>query len=70
MSWPHTLAVPALGESAVVSIRIIVVFPAPLGPSTPITPAPSTPKESSSTATPVEKRRVSAAHSMEVIAPR
>ena len=35
MSWPRTRAVPASGRSSVASIRIVVVLPAPLGPSIP-----------------------------------
>ncbi len=34
MSAPATSAVPAVGAISVVSIRMVVVFPAPLGPST------------------------------------
>ena len=33
MSWPATLPVPLVGTLRVVSIRTVVVFPAPLGPS-------------------------------------
>ncbi len=32
MSWPSIVAVPLVGESVVVRIEIIVVFPAPFGP--------------------------------------
>ena len=35
MSWPSTRAVPASGGIRVASMRIVVVLPAPLGPSTP-----------------------------------
>ena len=35
MSWPSTRAEPAVGAISVASIRIVVVLPAPLGPSTP-----------------------------------
>jgi hypothetical protein len=31
-SWPATLSRPSLGVSTVVSILIVVVLPAPLGP--------------------------------------
>ena len=34
-SWPATHAVPASGMDSVVRMRTAVVFPAPLGPSTP-----------------------------------
>jgi hypothetical protein len=34
-SWPKTRAVPESGRSRVARIRIVVVFPAPLGPRTP-----------------------------------
>src|SRR5215468_2476355 len=36
-SWPSTRAFPPSGSSSVVRIRTAVVFPAPLGPSTPST---------------------------------
>jgi hypothetical protein len=35
MSWPATRAVPALGGNSVVSMRIVVDFPAALGPRKP-----------------------------------
>ena len=35
MSWPSTRALPASGRSSVASMRIVVVLPAPFGPSTP-----------------------------------
>ena len=31
-SWPATRALPPVGRSSVVSIRTVVVLPAPLGP--------------------------------------
>ena len=34
-SWPATQAAPASGRVMVVSMRTVVDFPAPLGPSTP-----------------------------------
>jgi hypothetical protein len=34
-SWPSTLALPPLGTSRVISILMMVVLPAPLGPSRP-----------------------------------
>ena len=37
MSCPATIAVPDDGESSVPSMRIVVVFPAPLGPRRPNT---------------------------------
>ena len=35
MSWPRTRALPPSGGMRVASIRMVVVLPAPLGPSTP-----------------------------------
>ena len=35
-SWPATVADPEVGSSRVVSMRMVVVLPAPLGPSTAI----------------------------------
>jgi hypothetical protein len=41
-SWPASLAVPPVGRIVVVSIPIVVDFPAPFGPSRPKTsPAPT-----------------------------
>ena len=34
-SWPSTRALPASGRNSVARMRIVVVFPAPFGPSTP-----------------------------------
>ena len=34
-SWPITRAVPLVGSSSVISILIVVVLPAPFGPSSP-----------------------------------
>ena len=35
MSWPRTRAEPSSGRSSVASMRMVVVLPAPFGPSTP-----------------------------------
>ena len=32
-SWPPTIAVPLVGASVVVRMEMVVVFPAPFGPS-------------------------------------
>src|SRR4030067_1207297 len=50
MSNPFTLAVPEVGLRMVQSIEIVVVFPAPLGPSKPKISPDSTAMFSSSTA--------------------
>jgi len=61
-SWPATLSRPSLGASTVVSILIVVVLPAPLGPRKPKTMPASTANEMWSTAVkPVLARRASAA---------
>src|SRR5262245_3189059 len=49
-SSPSTLAVPSSGRARVVSIRTTVVFPAPLGPSSPRTRPSGTSKETPRTA--------------------
>ena len=51
MSCPATRPVPLVGTDIVVSIRTVVVLPAPLGPSTPITEPSGTAKLTPSTAT-------------------
>src|SRR5687767_10263384 len=50
MSCPRTRAEPASGRSSVASIRIVVVLPAPLGPSTPYTVPLGTARSTPSTA--------------------
>ena len=44
-SWPSTRAVPEVGSSSVMSILIVVVLPAPLGPSRPKSSPRSTSNE-------------------------
>ena len=51
MSKPITQATPEVGGKRVVSIRTVVVFPAPLGPTTPKISPSFTEKETPSTAT-------------------
>ena len=51
MSWPPIRAVPDVGSSTPVSIEIVVVLPAPFGPSRPKTSPSSTAKLMPSTAT-------------------
>src|SRR5208337_4463288 len=58
ISNPYTLAAPALGGSIVVSIFIVVVLPAPFGPSRPKIEPAATLKDSSLTAVNDPKRRV------------
>src|SRR5688572_18713392 len=58
-SWPATRADPPLGVSNPVSIRIAVVFPAPLAPRKPNTSPCRTSKEMRSTAVNVPNLRVS-----------
>src|SRR6516225_4771975 len=50
MSYPHTIAVPAVGARKPVIIFIVVDLPAPLGPRKPSTSPRGTVKEMSSTA--------------------
>src|SRR5688572_27576487 len=50
MSCPMTDADPASGASSVASIRMVVVLPAPFGPSTPYTEPPRTARSTPSTA--------------------
>ena len=50
MSWPRTRAEPESGRSSVASIRIVVVLPAPLGPSIPYTAPFRTDRSTPSTA--------------------
>ena len=49
-STPATVAVPAVGRVSVVSIRTVVVLPAPLGPSTAVTVLAGTVRSTPSTA--------------------
>ena len=49
-SYPATVAVPAVGRSRVVSIRRVVVLPAPLGPRKPTTSPSSTSRSTPLTA--------------------
>ncbi len=49
-SYPATVASPAVGRSRVVSIRNVVVFPAPLGPRNPTTSPSATSRSTPSTA--------------------
>ena len=49
-SWPATRPVPLVGTLKVVSIRTVVVLPAPLGPSMPSTEPSGTTKLTPSTA--------------------
>src|SRR6476620_2485857 len=49
-SYPATVAVPAVGRSSVVSIRSVVVLPAPLGPRKPTTSPSATSRSTPSTA--------------------
>ena len=62
-SWPATVAVPAVGVSSVVSIRSVVVLPAPLGPRKPTSsPGPtsrSTPRTASTDPRRVRNMRAS-----------
>src|ERR1039457_6298515 len=58
MSKPATLAVPEVGSSNVVSILIVVLLPAPLGPSRPKISPEGTSKLIASTATKSPNRRV------------
>jgi hypothetical protein len=51
MSWPATRPVPLVGTLNVVSIRVVVVLPAPFGPSRPSTVPCGTTKLTPSTAT-------------------
>ena len=48
--WPATHASPAVGRKSVARMRIVVVFPAPFGPTKPKTAPSSTVRASSSTA--------------------
>lgn len=50
MSYPKTVAVPDVGWASVASIRTIVVFPAPFGPSRDTTVAVGTARSKPSTA--------------------
>src|SRR5579863_2627361 len=50
MSWPQTIAVPAVGARNPVIIFIVVDLPAPLGPRKPRTSPAGTVNETSSTA--------------------
>src|SRR6516162_9272208 len=50
MSWPQTIAVPAVGARKPVIIFIVVDLPAPFGPRKPSTSPRATVKEMSSTA--------------------
>src|SRR6266852_4789228 len=50
MSWPQTIAVPAVGARKPVIIFIVVDLPAPFGPRKPSTSPRGTVKEMSSTA--------------------
>src|SRR6516164_985719 len=50
MSWPQTIAVPAVGARKPVIIFIVVDLPAPFGPRKPSTSPRGTMKEMSSTA--------------------
>src|SRR5215831_3128811 len=56
MSWPLTIAVPPLGGSSVVSMRISVDLPAPLGPSRPKISPSSTANDTPLTAVNSPKR--------------
>ena len=58
MSYPATSAVPEVGGNSVVSIRIVVVFPAPFDPSSPKISRGAMARSSASTATSEPKRRV------------
>src|SRR5215813_2409320 len=70
-SAPATVAVPAVGRSSVVSIRRVVVLPAPLGPRKPtISPSAtlrSTPRTASTVRLRVRKARASPLASMIVM---
>ena len=50
MSWPAITAVPFVGGRKPVSMRIVVVLPAPFGPRKPTTSPFPTENETSSTA--------------------
>lgn len=63
-SNPATLAEPIVGRSKVVSIFIVVLFPAPFGPSRPNTEPAATVKSTLLTAVKVPNRHVSAIVSM------
>ena len=56
MSCPATIAVPLVGGTSVVSMRISVLFPAPLGPSRPKISPLRTVKLTLSTASSAPKR--------------
>jgi len=58
VSNPDTLAVPEFGRSIVVSILMVVVLPAPLGPSRPKIEPATTLNDRSLTAVTSPKRRV------------
>src|ERR1700682_2022901 len=63
-SSPKTFAQPALGRSRVTRMRIVVVLPAPLGPSSPKTSPRCTWKPTPARARTVRKLRTSPSHSM------
>ena len=64
MSKPLTRAVPEVGGTSVVNMRMSVDLPAPFGPSSPNTSPCSTEKFSASTATKSPKRLVKFSTSM------
>jgi hypothetical protein len=58
-SWPSTRAVPEVGISSVISILMVVVFPAPFGPSRPkSSPSPISKLTSRTASTSSERRRI------------
>src|SRR5919106_2842829 len=59
MSWPTTLALPALTDSSVHSIEIVVVLPAPFGPRNPNSSPGATVNDTPSTAVKSPKRLTS-----------
>ena len=66
-SNPQTRAVPSFGASSVVSMRIVVVLPAPFGPSSPKTSPRSTRRSRQSTARCAPKLRTNPCASMTAV---
>jgi len=58
MSWPSTRTMPEVGSSRPSSMEMVVVFPAPLPPSSPVTAPARTVKLMPSTATSAPNRLV------------